>query len=381
MISVIVPVYNVEEYLGRCVDSILSQTYGDFELILVNDGSCDSSGRICDDYAELDSRIRVIHKANGGIGSARNAGLEIAKGEYISFLDSDDWIELDFFEVLLNLLLKYDADISQVFFIQETRTKKDRDFAVVRKKDAQVYDGRDVMGNLFGRLTGFRTTVVWNKLYRRELFDGIRIPENMVFEDEACIHEILYRARRLVVNDSTLYHYTWRDNSLSNQAQPLKYLDLVKAGEMRLRFFAERQEEEYYLEALNRYFKELLRTGHVFYFSKVGGRENISDKGFDNSQGIGNSRGTGNSWGTSNSPGADNSRGTRPSTTREGYLGELKGKLAVNMEDFKRNPYMWPENRLLLAFYQVNPALGFWAFRVLGQVKAWKKGLRQHFLR
>lgn len=337
MISVIVPVYNVEEYLRRCVDSILSQTYVDFEMILVNDGSRDSSGRICDDYAELDSRIRVIHKANGGIGSARNAGLEIAKGEYISFLDSDDWIEPDFFEVLLNLLLKYDADISQVFFIQETRTKQDRDFAVVRKKDAQVYDGRDVMGNLFGRLTGFRTTVVWNKLYRRELFDGVRIPENMVFEDEACIHEILYRARRMVVNDSTLYHYTWRDNSLSHQAQPLKYLDLVKAGEMRLRFFAERQEEEYYLEALNRYAKELLRTGQVFYFSKVGGRE--------------------------------------------GYLGELKEKLAVNMEDFKRNPYMWPENRLLLAFYQVNPALGFWAFGVLGQVKAWKKGLRQLFLR
>ena len=111
LISVIVPVYNVEKYLGKCVDSILAQTYENLEIILVEDGTKDNSGAICDAYAAKDSRIRVIHKENGGLSSARNAGMDIARGEYFGFVDSDDWIEPKMYETLLNLAEKYHADL------------------------------------------------------------------------------------------------------------------------------------------------------------------------------------------------------------------------------------------------------------------------------
>ena len=112
MISVIVPIYNVEKYLARCVDSIVNQTYKNLEIILVDDGSPDRCPQMCDDYAEKDSRIKVIHKKNGGLSDARNAGMAVATGEYISFIDSDDWIETSMFELLLNNIFQYDCEIS-----------------------------------------------------------------------------------------------------------------------------------------------------------------------------------------------------------------------------------------------------------------------------
>ena len=147
LISVIVPVYNTEKYLGRCVDSIINQTYTNLEIILVDDGSPDNSPAICDEYAKKDQRIKVIHKENGGLSSARNAGLDIAKGDFISFIDSDDWVEKDLFEVLVSLYGKTQAEIIASSFVgdgngqQESRNGADN-FTEVTAEDYFIQDAR-----------------------------------------------------------------------------------------------------------------------------------------------------------------------------------------------------------------------------------------------
>lgn len=332
MISVIVPVYNVEDYLSGCIDSIIGQTCRGIEIILVDDGSTDSSGQICDEYAQKDARIRVIHKQNGGISSARNRGLDVARGEYISFIDSDDWVEPDFLEVLLRLLLDYDADVSQCFFVKESSKTKDKDLPVVRTDSCEIYEGRDIILHLLNKRTAFRTVLAWNKLYRRRLFESLRFPEGMVFEDEAFTHEILYKSDKLAVNDSTLYHYTWRANSVSHDKRPLKFLDLVRAVERRLAFFEEKKEEEFYLRMIPRYSNELMRAGSNVYFSQLDNRPH--------------------------------------------HLQEIKQKLDANMDAFRENKYMRKEYLLLLKLYGLNPGLGFHAHRKLTKAKDFYKELR-----
>ena len=333
MISVIVPVYNVEAYLRRCLDSILNQTCRDFELLLVDDGSTDCSGRICEEYAQKDGRIEVFHKANGGISSARNLGLNNATGDYISFIDSDDWVEPDFLEVLLRLLLANNADISQCFYIKETSKIRDENLPVIRTDSSEIFEGRETLHNLFDKRMSFRTVLAWNKLYKRRLFESLRFPEGIIFEDEAFTHEVLYQSDKLVVNDSTLYHYTWRADSLSNSKQSFKYLDLVGAVERRVAFFEARREEEFLLRTMAKYSEVLLKVGAAVCFSDA-----------ENGQ---------------------------------QYLQEIRQKLDGNLEAFRQNKYMRKEYLLLLKLYEASPWLGFKAYKNLSAAKEVYKELRR----
>jgi eps5I len=208
-VSVIIPVYKVEKYLKRCVESVVNQTYKNTEIILVNDGSPDNCGVICDEYAKIDSRIKVIHKANGGLSSARNAGLDIASGEYIMFVDSDDWIEEDSLEKLDKYMdMSYDI-INFKFRFAKGKTKNIE--LNDKLKDSYECDLLSYIDKLFlGELDFF----IWNKLYKKNLFDKVRFPEGRNYEDLATIYKLYFKAKNIIVTDYTLYYY-WLGNSNS----------------------------------------------------------------------------------------------------------------------------------------------------------------------
>ena len=180
VVSVIVPVYKVEPYLRRCVDSILNQSFQDFELILVDDGSPDSCGAICDEYAARDSRIHVIHQENKGLSGARNTGIDHANGEYLAFVDSDDKWSPYFLESLYKALKEHDADISQCRweYMHGDEIKE----AYNPNAKCECFTGREMLSNLYIQ-TGAYYVVAWNKLYKKELFEEIRYQEGRIHED------------------------------------------------------------------------------------------------------------------------------------------------------------------------------------------------------
>ena len=235
--SVIVPVYKVEKYLSRCVDSILNQTYPDFELILVDDGSPDNCGKICDEYAEKDSRIHVIHKKNGGLSDARNAGMEYAfnKGasEWITFIDSDDWVAPNYLEELLGICKKYQADIG-VCRLQRC------------KEYTQVSSGYDIdyIGNVCDALfyDGGLACYACAKMYKTALMADYRFPKGMYMEDFYLIPEIIMSANRIAVTERQLYYYFENDNSILGSLSLVKFQDAWKGYERQIELFEDRIE-------------------------------------------------------------------------------------------------------------------------------------------
>ena len=207
-ISVIVPVYKVEPYLRKCLDSIVNQTYQNLEIILVDDGSPDSCGAICDEYTAKDQRILVIHQPNGGLSAARNAGLDIATGECIGFVDSDDWVEPKMFEALLWGLETAGADIAVCGRYEEY---KDRRVAIDWPEN-QAMNCEEALEELLHneRLQN----LVWDKLYRRELFEGIRFPEGKTFEDIAVMYRLFLRSEKVLCVPGAMYHYLQRPDSI-----------------------------------------------------------------------------------------------------------------------------------------------------------------------
>lgn len=229
MISVIVPIYNVEQYLSRCVDSLLAQTYRDFELILVDDGSPDNCGALCDDYATQDTRVRVIHKPNGGLSDARNAGLRIACGEYIAFVDSDDWVSPEYLEKLLNAVIETDADICECDIIR-TATEYPQ-LPDIGPAAAAVYDPETAMEQLI-RDSIFHQ-YVWNKLYKRHVIQDLLFPEGKTNEDEFWTYLAFGRANKVARINSPLYFYFQRSTSIMGMAYSLKRLDALEAKGLR----------------------------------------------------------------------------------------------------------------------------------------------------
>ncbi len=210
LISVIVPIYNVEQHLKKCLDSIYNQTYHNLEIILVDDGSPDNCGAICDEYAQKDSRIRVIHKKNGGLSDARNAGLDVMSGDYVAFVDSDDWIEPAMYETLLTNLKLYRADMS--FGGVADDVEKDGKITTAKKSNygAQPFSesSTDAMKRYF-----CGSWAAWDKLYKAELFDGIRYPVGEINEDEAIVLQLLDRCKRVCYTNEVFYHYMKRVGS------------------------------------------------------------------------------------------------------------------------------------------------------------------------
>ena len=211
-ISVIVPVYNVEKYLSRCVDSILGQTFSDLEVILVNDGSGDSSGSICDSYAAKDSRIRVIHKENGGLSSARNAGIDAASGEYLAFVDSDDWIEPEMYETMLALTEKYGADLVCGGRYDVDGGTGERTVGLCPVKEESI-SPEEMVGRIF--LWEGCDSSACDKLYHRSLFETFRYPEGKVCEDVPTTYKIVLKAGSVALCDKTFYNYYHRPDSIT----------------------------------------------------------------------------------------------------------------------------------------------------------------------
>ncbi len=225
LISIIVPVYNVEEYLEKCVESIINQTYKNIEIILVDDGATDNSGKICDELGKKDDRIIVIHKANGGLSDARNAGLKIAKGEYIGFVDSDDYIAEDMFETLYNLNKKYNSEISIVSFYEIYKGK------VIGVRDSKKLEELTKIEAIRELLIDTNIqSYAWNKLFKKELFEGLEFPTNKNFEDIATTLLLFEKANKVVLLEDPKYYYVRRDNSIigvRNYKTYKDYLDVI----------------------------------------------------------------------------------------------------------------------------------------------------------
>lgn len=241
-LSIIVPVYNVEKYLCKCIDSILNQTFKDFELILVDDGSTDRCGVICDDYAKKDYRVKVIHKKNGGLSSARNTGLDVAKGQYIGFVDSDDYIDIRMYEIMLNHSIEHESDI----VICDFRYVKEDDNiekSILRQniEDIQVENMNNIraLESLYMR-NAVSFEVSWNKLYKKKLFEGIRFEEGRIHEDSIIIHDLFYKCNKVTHIKCCLYSYLMRENSITSSSFTIKNLDGIYALKKRMDFFYEK---------------------------------------------------------------------------------------------------------------------------------------------
>ena len=230
MISVIVPVYNVAPYLRRCVQSLLRQTYSNLEILLMDDGSTDRSGVLCDELADTDSRIRVIHQSNGGLSHARNRGMDLAAGEYIAFLDSDDWADPTWLETLHRLCITHKAQIAECSY---------------RNMLPQVVTAEGVCSGGVMEFTPMQAMecnlkwqhckpVAWNKLYRRDITEGIRFPVGKYHEDEFTTHLFYLAAEKIVYGDIALVNYERRNPSSITAHFTLRNLDACQALRQRL---------------------------------------------------------------------------------------------------------------------------------------------------
>lgn len=260
MISVIVPVYKVERYLRECVDSILMQTFTDFELILVDDGSPDRCPQICDEYAARDSRVKVIHQANGGLSAARNAGIEIAQGEYLTFIDSDDYVSPAYLQKLYDALIENHAGLSvclAVWFIDGEPAIDD----CCVEKTICVMTGREACFSIY-RSEEKVANMAWGKLFHRNLFSSIRFPEGKIHEDVAVIPRIVYQAQTVVALAERLYFYRNRLDSITSQAFSIKKFDEVDGVECCKKFFSAQNDIEMLCAAENTRQQYLSR--HIF---------------------------------------------------------------------------------------------------------------------
>lgn len=237
LISVIVPVYNVEKYLNRCIHSILKQTYKNFELILVNDGSTDNCGKICDEFSEIDHRIRVIHKENRGLSSARNAGINAADGKYIVFVDSDDYVHEKMLEDLYESIIESDSDVALCNFIYVNEFGEELEDRNVKSPiNNEILTSYDALNRL-SAINDCYYVVAWNKLYKRDLFEDMEFPDGKCHEDEFIVHEIFDKCKTVSCIKTPLYYYVQRCDSIMRQKYTIKRLDAVEAFVNRTQYF------------------------------------------------------------------------------------------------------------------------------------------------
>ena len=239
-VSLIVPVYNVENYIHITLQSILKQSFENWEAILVDDGSLDNSGKICDEYASQDMRFKVIHKPNGGLSSARNAALKHVNGEYIFYLDGDDFIHLRTLERLLRIAQTYNADIVQCDFIFGSATV----FPEINESGAlSIYDNLTVFTDFAAKV------VTWGKLYARSVIGDIQFPEGLIHEDDFTTWKFYYRANRIVITSVPYYYYTCNPGSIMAKVGKRPDFVFFDAYRERIKFFREHNEAD--LEAVS----------------------------------------------------------------------------------------------------------------------------------
>ena len=264
LISVIIPIYKVENYLNRCVNSVVKQTYKNLEIILVDDGSPDNCPKLCDDWAKKDNRIRVIHKENGGLSDARNAGIDIATGRYICFVDSDDFIHSGYVEILFKNIEKEKADLAICSFEKVYGNAK-----VEESLDNKVtkVEGDDIFKAL---LTGNNVdfVVAWSKLYKKELFNNLRFDVGRLHEDEFIVHKILLKCKKVVYTSAKLYYYQQRQDSIMGAEEfTSRNLDAFYAIEQRYNYFKDTKWQQVAIEQL------LGEIENLYYIAKKRGAD------------------------------------------------------------------------------------------------------------
>ena len=239
-VSIIVPVYQVENYIRQCIDSILAQTFTDFELILVDDGSKDQSGKICDEYAGMDQRVKVIHKENGGLSDARNKGMDQAVGNYFMFIDSDDYISLTMVESLYKSILNENADIAACNFLYFFENDRKKDFSTDIK--SEVLSGTEIFYNRKNERNYGIWTVAWNKLYKRETFGKVRFRFGKFHEDEFWANDIYQMDIKVITIPECLYYYRQRNNGIMGKESIERHLNILEAFQERILIYLEEQQ-------------------------------------------------------------------------------------------------------------------------------------------
>lgn len=237
-ISIIVPVYQVEKYIKECIDSILAQTFTDFELILVDDGSKDNSGKICDEYAVKDSRIRVLHKENGGAAVARNSGMDKATANYFTFIDGDDYIVPTMLECLYKKISEEDADIAACNY-RYVFENGEKDYSTENK--AEILSGKEIFYNRKNERNYGFWTVVWNKLYKAETFKNVRFRCGKYYEDEFWANDIFQMNIKVVTVSDCLYYYRQHSASTMRMKKIQRSFDLIDAFGERINIYLEEQ--------------------------------------------------------------------------------------------------------------------------------------------
>lgn len=253
-LSVIVPIYNVERYLKKCIDSIINQTYKNLEIILVDDGSTDNSGNICDGYALKDRRIKVIHKENGGLSDARNKGIEISTGNYITFVDSDDWLELDMYETLVTSAVKNSVKLAiggvKVYDESSEKFRKDYDNILITEK---IISKEEFVDEIFLGIWS-----CWDKIYHKSIFDKVRFPIGEFNEDEAVMMDIIDQCNYVYITTKPLYvHYVRASNSITANRFSIKKVDWFYHSTYNLYFVRKK------------YFKSIEKAEYRYYLSLI----------------------------------------------------------------------------------------------------------------
>lgn len=238
-ISVIVPVYNVENYLSECVDSILNQTFKDFELILVDDGSKDGSGKICDGYAAKDIRVKVLHKPNGGLSDARNTGMEVMKGQYVTFIDSDDIVSYDYLRSMYEAAVRYKADIVQCGFCRDREKLLDQ----AADQECAVIEGRKILRDYLR----FRVpnVLACAKLIKADLLENVRFPLGIIDEDNYTTYKLMARANTFVSVDAPLYYYRVNPDSITQITFHSKRLGIFNCVDEIRKYLGKKEEKRY----------------------------------------------------------------------------------------------------------------------------------------
>lgn len=261
-ITVIIPVYNVEKYIEKCISSLLNQTYTNLEILFIIDGSLDKSASICEKYAKEDSRIQVLYKENGGQASARNLGLEYATGDYINFIDPDDYIEPIFYEYLLNLATTHQSDIAECSFIK---------FYLADQKVEKIADDTqeeilcmDYVGALERLLSEdfniyLRSIVTWNKIYKRNLFDQIRFGTVRIYEEFDTVYKLLYSCKRFVTSNKPLYTYVQRKDSTLGRPFSKERFYMIEGYKNCIHFLKEHGLPDIQRKAEKKYFSTCIR--------------------------------------------------------------------------------------------------------------------------
>ena len=267
-LSIIVPVYKVEKQLERCIRSILNQSFTNFELILVDDGSPDKCGEICDEYEKKDKRIKVIHKKNGGLSDARNAGLNIAIGKYIGFVDSDDIIHPEMYEKMYSYINKYNVDIVQCKFKKFENIEDINKFSKINNTytNIEYYTSKEaIMDMIDNNKINVNT---WNKLYKRELFENERFPKGKIHEDEFLTYKLIYKSNKIAYINEELYYYYQNDNGIMNGSNLIKRLDRIEALEERSNFFLKNGDKDLYNKSNTALFFALNKLYFIFKRNK-----------------------------------------------------------------------------------------------------------------